>query len=137
MITNNWLGDLTLDNLQEVAEKINEMLTGKKYTFVSVNMMGNKSRPGYLTGRPDVRTSQTLKDKQAMSFWFDKEQDPPQYGGFNFNDSYGIWGCSVSANPGEEPYSNPYIVFEWTKVAITHRAPAGHLLYWTIALEKD
>ncbi len=136
-----WYGMLTISNVEEIANKINELLVGKQYTFVSVNMYGNVDVPGELISRPEVRTSQYLKSesgRNSLNVWRDKDNDTPKFAGFNFGDSYGVWGCSTNTDSPhyDHTYNNPYIVLEYDKVRITHRAPAGHLLYWVIAIEN-
>jgi hypothetical protein len=123
---------LCLSNIEETAFRIEKMLTGKRYTFVAANE--------FFRFEPEVRTGQRLTDKNPMHFWFDEENTPPKYGGFNFNDSYGVWGLSTSQE-GEQydpKFDAPYLVFEWGhKLTMTLRAPAGHLIYWVIAVEDD
>jgi hypothetical protein len=145
MLPNNWYGDVTIENIKEVAEKMKSILSGKRYTFVAVNMYGVAGgwagEQGQLISEPEVRTSQELKpgtNGDSLSVWFDKENSSPTYAGFNFCDSYGVWGLSTHIPSDNEPHYNiPYAVFEWGhKIKIAHRAPAGHILYWTIALEE-
>ena len=137
----NWYGVLTIGNIEQVVDMFRRLLTGKRYTFVAVNMYGNEDAPGQLISRPGVRTSQRIEpdkaiSKDAFSFWYG---DNKEYAGFNVVDTYGVWGCSTSATDSFQvgDYENPYIVFEYHKVLIIHRAPAGHLLYWVIATEAE
>lgn len=132
----NLFGNLTLDNLEDVAQKIYQKLKGQKYAFSSVNMMGNENNPGKLISRPELRTSQELNGEPSV--YFDKEHTPPEYGGFHFSDTYGVWGLStLIPKDGRDfkPYEIPYIVIEYNKIQIIHRAPAGHVLYWTIVVQ--
>ena len=130
MNKNNWHGTLTLENLEEVAAMIGDLLDGKRYTFVACNE--------YFKFKPEVRTGQELNHKgatsgHAISTYFDNEQSPPRFGGFNIGDTYGVWGCSTASSAEgyhyDPTYEAPHVSIDWGKVTITHRAPAGHLLY--------
>lgn len=135
-------GMLTIGNIEQVAKKIKKKLKGQKYTFVAVNAYFSHPDPldeqGFLlsTNAPEVRTSQELTGD--VSIWFDKENDPPRYAGFNFNDTYGVWGLSTSTNNPNYDYEfkNPYFVIEYKTIRFYHRAPAGHFLAWVIAIEE-
>ena len=141
----NWYGMLTIDNIKGVVALFRQLLDGKRYTFVAVNMYGNENTPGRIVSKIDVRTSQEVRHDKAkygetFTVWFDEQSDtPPRFAGFNVCDTYGVWGLSTNTNETkhDHEFKNPYIVFEWNKVSITHRAPAGHILYWTIAVEDD
>ena len=133
-----WFGTLTLENLEEVAAMIGDLLDGKRYTFVACNE--------YFKFKPEVRTGQELNHKgsangRAINAWLDDEETPPRFGGFNIGDTYGVWGCTTNVNAEGHHYdptfNAPYLSFDWGKVTITHRAPAGHLLYWVAAVEAD
>ena len=129
----HWYGMLTMQNIEQVCDLLRQLLGGKSYTFVASNeFFGHK---------PEVRTSQRLsaqstRRENAISVWHDKEG---KRASFNVTDSYGVWGCTTNLSEDEyDPdFNNPHFVFEWNKVTITHRAPAGHLLYWTAAIERD
>lgn len=124
---------LNLDNLQETAERIERFLRGKRYVFVAAN-------EAIYNFKPRIHMGQKLNDKNPMSIWFDEKNDPPRHGGFNFGDSYGVWGLSTSQKDEkyDPKFDSPYIVFRYGHtIEITHRAPAGHLLYWVIAVEDD
>lgn len=128
----NWYGMLTVENIERVADLLRQLLKGKRYTFVAANE--------FFGFKPEVRTNQELKPSTTgdpINVYYDK--DGKRFAGFNVCDSYGVWGCSTSLQ--EEQYDhefkNPYFVFEWNKVTITHCAPAGHKLYWVAAIERD
>jgi hypothetical protein len=113
-----------------------EKLEGKKYCFVAQNY-------GFIEeGALSVRADQYLtngRDGTPMSVYFDKKENA--YAGFNFFDSYGVWGCSTSKHDKELKYgwdSNfdaPYIVIDYAQIKIVHRAPAGHILVWVLAIQ--
>lgn len=137
-----WYGMLTIDNINEVVGQIKEVIDGKKYTFVAVNMYGNEQDPGRLVSQIDVRTSQEARHDKAKNgetfiVWFDEANNPPQFAGFNVCDTYGVWGLSTRTNSANYDYEfkNPYLSIDRNKVSISHRAPAGRILYWVIAVE--
>lgn len=143
-VMTKWYGMLTIDNINEVVTQIKEVIDGKKYTFVAVNMYGNENNPGRLVSDVDVRTSQEVrhdkaKNGQTFTVWFDDESPHPRFAGFNVSDSYGVWGLSTRTNSHDYDYEfkNPYIVIDHDKISISHRAPAGHILYWIIAVEAQ
>ncbi|MBD3244967.1 MAG: hypothetical protein GF335_03165 [Candidatus Moranbacteria bacterium] len=132
----HWYGVLTIENLQQVADLLLQLLDGKRYTFVAANE--------FFRFKPEVRTGQTLSHKgattgKAINVYYDEKENPPKHAGFNVGDTYGVWGCSTNLATDEydNEFNNPYFVFEYNKVTITHRAPAGHLLYWVVAIEQD
>lgn len=126
---------LTVSNIEKIADLFKKLLDGKFYTFVSCRE--------YSGFKPDVRTSQQLrpddnKDGKHYSVYYEEKTDAPKYAGFHFGDTYGVWGLSTNTDDPtyDHSYKNPYIVFEWNKASIFHRAPNGGLLYWTIAVEN-
>jgi hypothetical protein len=130
-------GTLTLENLDKVAQMVLKTLDGKRYTFASFNELGHQL---------EVRTGQRLNHRGstsgcAVNTYFDKEQDPPRHGGFHVGDSYGVWGTSTSIHADgyyyDPKFDNPYIVITRDQIRITHRAPAGHMLWWIAAVEND
>lgn len=132
----HWYGMLTIDNIQQVTNLLLQLLDGRRYTFVAANE--------FFRFKPEVRTGQRLNHKgatsgKAISAYCDEKETPPRHAGFNVVDTYGVWGCSTNLveNRYDSEFNNPYFVFEYNKVTITHRAPAGHLLYWVAAIEQD
>ena len=132
----HWYGMLTIENVQQIADLLLQLLDGKRYTFVAANE--------FFRFKPEVRTGQTLDHKgarsgKAIGIYSDEKDTPPRHAGFNVGDTYGVWGCStnLAENKYDPEFNNPYFVFEYNKVTITHRAPAGHLLYWVAAIEQD
>lgn len=134
----NWFGTQTIENTPLIAKRLEHMLAGKKYTFASTNDgFQPDSRIGF-----EVRPDQKLKNGTSgtpLSTWVDEEQDPPRFAGFNFCDTYGVWGISTSAvnDKYDHTFKAPYWVFEYNQARVTHRAPAGHLLVWVIAVQGD
>jgi hypothetical protein len=125
----NWLGTLTISNVEKVAGLFRQLLEGKTYSFVSaIETSGFK---------PDVQTNRCLADdKNAIVANIQEEHG---FATFNVIDSRGLWGCFTTAkkNVFDATYNNPYIVFSKDKVRITHRSPAGHLIYWVVAVERN
>ena len=124
----HWYGMLTVENVQKIADLLLQLLDGKRYTFVAANES--------CRFEPEVRTGQRLK---AISVYYNEKENPPKYAGFIVVDSYGSWSCStnLAENKYDQEFRNPYFVFKYNQVTITHRAPAGHLLYWVAAIEQD
>lgn len=123
----NWCGKLTVENIEQVVGLFRKLLENRRYTFVAINQSYR---------RPDVRTGQQLdprkaKGEEVFSIWFDDKSSPPAFAGFNAVDTYGVWGLSTSAN------DQPYISFEWNKVTIEHKAPAGNELICVLAIEPE
>ena len=123
----HWYGEVTIENIEAVAKTIEEVLTGKYYTFASLN--------ADCVSIFDVHTSQKLEpdkatDKKALSVWFDKEHTPPQYAGFNFVDTYGVWGLSTGSD-------KPYISFKYNhQIRIEQLNGYGEKLIWIITTEN-
>lgn len=131
----NWFGTQTIENTPLIAARLEHMLTGKKYVFASTN---DGFQPDSRTGF-EVRPDQRLKDKRGAICWLDDKENPPRYAGFHFSDTYGVWGTSTNATEDkyDHTFQNPYWVFEYNQARVTHRAPAGHLLVWVIAVQED
>lgn len=140
-------GSMTIENAEEIGLMIYEKLKGKQYTFASHNSGFSEQSPLFL----DVRVNQSLSDhpgNPSFHFWMGENGE---YAGFNFNDSYGVWGISTSVNnPNirvnqdshmkyyfDPDYNAPYVVIDFMDIRIVHRAPAGHILVWVISLERE
>ncbi|MFA6437280.1 MAG: hypothetical protein WC242_03885 [Candidatus Paceibacterota bacterium] len=124
---------LTILNIDDVANLLQQLLTGKRYAFVAAN-----EDRGF---KPEVRTGQRLESDRADKPSITVYRDDPgnTFAGFNVSDTDGVWGCSTSLREDEyDPtFKNPYIIFENDKVTIIHCAQAGNKLYWVIAVEPE
>jgi len=130
---NHWSGTLGLENIQDVATAIEQKLCDKAYTFVSVYE--------YMNYKPETRINQRLvrgKNGSFMSLYFDDKNDPPTFAGFNFCDTYGVWGLSTSQPQGgfDPTCEAPYIEFTHTGITMNLRTPAGLWACWQITLEE-
>lgn len=117
-----FFGTMTVENAEQIMNMIYDVLNGHEYVFCSVNEGYNFSssvdtRKSHLDGDPHI--------------WY---ADDNSYCGFNFNDDRYVWGLSTSQTERgyDSNFDAPYVVIEWNKIKITHRAPAGHLLHWQI-----
>jgi hypothetical protein len=122
-----WSGVLTLENLDEVAGLFRQLLDGKRYTFVSAYE--------YRGWRPEVRMHQQVEphnatDGQGISLWRE-DAATPTYGGFHVVDTYGVWGLSCSV------HEKPYVSFEYNKVTMELKTPAGKGAWWVVAVEGE
>jgi len=115
--TYNFSGDITLDNIKDVAEAIESVLDGKKYAFVA--SVGGEC--------PRVRVNQELT--QAPSVRYDTEATPPRFAGFNISDTYGVWGVSTSES------EKPYITFKHGQITIKHKNAYGETINWVIVTQ--
>jgi hypothetical protein len=130
-----WFGTMTIENTDQIVARLRRMLEGKKYTFVAANE--------FFRYKPEVRTGQRLDPKgckggDALMLFSDDVNG--KFKGFSVGDIHGVWGCTTTATNEHkhDNYNNPYFHFEWDHtVTITHRAPAGHLLYWVVAVEGE
>jgi hypothetical protein len=80
---NHWFGNITVDNIKEIANEVLHRLDGKKYTFVSVYE--------YKRYEPETRVHQVLENGtngSPLSVYFDENR---KYAGFNICDTYGVW----------------------------------------------
>ena len=125
-----WSGVLTIDNVEEVGNMILEVLSGREYVFVSSYEHG-----GF---EPVIHLNQSLENGtngSPLSWWVSEDG---KFVGFNFCDTYGVWGCFTSSVNGkyDGKFTSPYIVIDWGKITITQRAPNGLLRYWQIAFNQ-
>ena len=123
-------GTLTTENIEEVANAILEKLAGKTYTFVS----SNEYIGAY---KPEVKINQHLENGNngsPLSVW---RGEDGRYAGFNFCDTYGVWGLSTSQteNRYDPKFNAPYVSIEYNTIEMTHRAGSGALLYWVIEIQ--
>jgi hypothetical protein len=126
-----WYGTLSVNNIKEVANMIYTVLKGRKYSFVDVYE--------YRRYEPETRLNQCLKNGSngsPLSIYFD---DDNKYAGFNFCDTYGIWGCTTNRHDEQyDPeFNNPYIVIEDDQVTITQRTPEGRMCYWQMMVNYE
>jgi len=130
MPTTDWEGILTIDNVQEVADRIRKLLEGKKYTFVTVNELR-----GF---KPRVHTGQRLrKSSDAVSI----HTDGQARAGFNVLDTHSAWGCTTNLIEGTfDP--EIHICFEQNnrdgdRMMITRQTEGGPKFFWVAAVEPD
>ncbi|HBI38182.1 MAG TPA: hypothetical protein DDY71_11105 [Spirochaetia bacterium] len=131
MNNKNWFGTLTINNIELIANNILEILSGKKYIFVDVYE--------YLEYKPHTRINQKLENGSSgspLSVYYDEHK---KYAGFNFCDTYGIWGCSTSTQEDryDPSFTNPYIVIEWNQITVKQKTPAGMMCYWQITVVEE
>jgi hypothetical protein len=83
----SWDGWLTLDNLDNVAARIQRMLTGQRFTFVAVNEL--------FGDRPEVRTGNRLREP-VRAYRHDG------WGGLSWSDSRYVTGLHTSVQTQEQ-----------------------------------
>lgn len=116
-------GMLTIENIEEVANMIVDILHDKQYVFVSANE--------FFDYKPDVRVNQKLK-QDALSVWIEDG-----YAGFNICDSYGVWGLSAMQKGYNASFDAPYVEIEYNTIKITHKAGSGNKIYWVITAQES
>lgn len=110
-----WYGPLTRENIEDVAANIENMLTGKRYTFASVRISGGKPHV-------NVRPSQEMERIRVAHI------DSIDYSQTIVRDTYGVWSCGTDG---------AYIVFERGRIRIEHVDAWGEPLTWIIAPERN
>ena len=136
-----WYGVMTVWNAEAIAKRLQRLLAHKRYTFVAVNNGLDDASV------PDVRASQQLNGHKAS-----KGPGTPENISFSMLsenhahivvcDTYGVWGISsTSEDPwNHDDYKSPYVHFSLcygNKFSVVHRAPAGHILRWVVAVEES
>ena len=120
---------LTVENIDRIAAAILEVLRGKRYVFAS---------HGPFPAEPiRVRVNQELKNGtngSPLLVWRNETS-----AGFNFVDSYGVWGAStLQQEAGYDPkFAAPYVTIEYGTITITQLNDYGEVLLWTIAVIRD
>lgn len=135
-----WFGDMTLENAEAIADRLRKMLTGRRFTFVSVNSGFSE------TSIPDVRNGQMLDghvDSKGIgtgeNVSFSMLADDHAH--IVVCDTYGVWGLSVTARKYEERYHQPYVKFArrtrycGESMAVIHRNGDGDILRWVVVVE--
>ena len=132
-----WFGNLTLENADDFTERLQKMLAGKFYTFVSVN-----EARGYT---PETKVNQYLGGRRnvkgiggADNIAIDAYEDGRSWRHSIVCDSYGVWSLHAYSRESKE---STYFVFEASdrhcpeRVTITHKADAGNTLIWQISVQ--
>jgi hypothetical protein len=152
-----WYGYLADENVQHIADRIRNLLAGRRYTFASIN-----ASHAHFTG-PEVRTSQELRPEHT-----DSKTTPTVYRfgepmtfspgrwkscGITVADTYGAWGIHSSHATQADAYADRDAEKKtWTYVTIEGgRTPEdvsrkgiqiqqfngpGEILHWTITPEQ-
>lgn len=128
----DWAGYLALENAEAVATRIRSMIgDGQRYTWVAANEFF-----GY---RPEVRTSQIA---DGVKFTTGDLEDGRQMAHITVPDTYGVWGLDTTA-PTEDAardasiHDQVYLTFTRRVIEMALYVPAGHHLYWVLALEDE
>jgi hypothetical protein len=126
-----WAGVLTIENTKWIADRMQRLLTGKRYVSVTVNE-GNGFKPVTHVGQ---KLAKPIADYRSILGGL-------EVAGFRLSDSY-TWPFSTSI-PSTSLYKDLpstgdeiHFHFEYNKVCITLRVPAGHRLYWVFACVDD
>lgn len=123
-----WWGCLTIENAEALKDRIERMLKGRLYTFVARN-------DGFLAQCPEVRTSQKMREAHVSC---------DDLAHVSVSDSYGSWGIlsqiksraeGLRLSADERRTKGAYVVIRHDRIEIEHSAPAGHALFWVIAVE--
>lgn len=146
--TRSWFGDVTIENIAEIAEAIKLFLTidGKPryYTFVALNEQQGRTT--------DIRTSLRVKPHTPFKLSYSKSDPARNFGSidcapeeadfaqFSVGDTYGAWGFSTlcrNTTPHEERLAKgAYVAFGDNKLTISQLNGYGETLVWTIAPEQ-
>ncbi|MFG2001766.1 hypothetical protein ACGFNU_21705 [Spirillospora sp. NPDC048911] len=127
----NWSGFLTLDNLDAVADRIRNLI-GDQQSYVW--MASNEGLGDYL---PSVRTGQ-VADKITVKR---DDADGTLIGDITVHDSHGLWWITTEAADqaaarGHTPADAAYLEVKHDHIVIDHKVPAGHRVYWVVAVER-
>jgi len=115
-----WSQRLTVDNIEEVGERLRGLLEDKIYVFVSTS-----ERNGFV---PDVFAGQRLARGKAITVSIIRKD----FGILTVNDG-DIWQVTTGQNlPRERPFETPQVTFYNDKVRISHRSRDGSVLHWVI-----
>ena len=126
---NEWYGTVNTDNVDFVAELIEKLLTGHKFTQVYCYE--------YKRYEPEVRLHQQLEGaRDGVNV---KVHHSEGHANVTICDTYGIGGFSTSrTEPGYDPEFNaPYVVIKPYEMTITDRAPNGLLYYHVCTIEDS
>ena len=125
---------VTTGNIDAVAERMREMLSNQSFTVVHAYE--------YKCYKPEARLHQQLEGSVDSSCVGSPENISVHHHNEGLAqliicDTYGVGGFSTTQI--EERYdldfNAPYIVFEYSKIHITSRAPNGLLYYTVYAVE--
>lgn len=125
-------GTVTIDNIDEVAEKLKQLLEGKQFTTVCCYE--------YRNWEPEVRLHQYLdggrdgENIRVIHHHLEPDGNPDNpHSQITVCDSYGVWGISTTQTETryDPDFNAPYVAFEWDRVTITARAP-NDLKYYSV-----
>ncbi len=130
--TLHWDGWLTLQNNEQVADLIRQLLDGNRFTFVEINA----AKPLL----PVVRTSQVIHRTQrgdpAITSWCYKSLRKAGITVFATNG----WYCETTVLEDEDGMftpiaGQPYFIFDGDSVTIEHMRGRNRFI-WCVAIEK-
>lgn len=133
----DWYGYLTLDNFDAVVERIREMLTGHRYTWVSCH-------EGMRDFFPEVRTGQRLSQDLVVNR--ERLEDGRDWAHLTVGDTYGVWGLSTTVpdqatacQRGEDKSMTrlhfKHGRYDQGRIEIEHHNAYGDRLYWVVSVE--
>lgn len=128
-------GVLKESNAEEIAQKMREVLDGKRFAIAVAHDVDAPNT------RIELSTSQRL-----VADWTDGSEQTVRAmerdgGGRWLGFSAGGYFWPLSCGPDDAPYSeggeHPYFSFEWGSVSITYRAPNGSLHRAVFKVEQE
>lgn len=132
-----WYGWLCRDNFDAVAARIQKMLTGQWYTFVTANSYSEDSKDFY---DYNVHAGRHLVERPRIT------HDPDGYAHMSFHDQSYVWGLMAKVQTEHDArtgsiHDRTHLVFNDSRhrgesVTIDQFAPAGYRLLWTIVVEN-
>jgi hypothetical protein len=128
----NWQGYLTLENLDEVHERLSDLLSGW-FTVVEQN-------DGLPASPPRVRTSQRAGQIELTRG--EGVLTAIAFATIMVADNSHVWSISTSYPNAEavadddDPKRQVHLTFEPGRVAISQYVPAGHHTWWVVAAER-
>lgn len=126
-----WAGVLTFENIDQVADTLRDLLTGRRFTLVSANELE--------MFKPRVKQGKMVVEREMHPGVYVNRRSDPDGTILRVSDTDSVWGC-ITRTHDESPdptFENPHISFEGDRVTITCRAPSGLKLYWVVVVEKD
>ena len=125
----SWQGMLTIDNIDEVAKLIFQLLGGKEFVLMEKN--------GLFKFKPQFTANQRLCGVSEKGIEVRREGNNSA----GFNPEYTDAVLPISTDLKDEifdpRYRNPHIRFEKDKVTIVKLTDAGHLMGWTAIVGNE
>lgn len=138
---NEWSGAVTLENIEEVAKKIVDLLSDKYFTDISIRKVYNNQNPDVFSIQAVVHSSLRLKKNIKGNFFdvvfFDGEDKESKVAHAHFYLPHGETWTLITNEPNPKMHrSIPFVKITSNQVYIEQRIPSGFVTHQIFSIEN-